>query len=129
VNVGFLVSLAWITFSQASGLSPLAPGQWKGFLGTYAGLYVSLGSILRPVRFAIAVSMTPAYQRFVGRFRGVLPFRESRPKLNRTLAIIVVSLILNVVGTFGLIFLGISFAGLVTGVQPFPPGWSLRAGK
>jgi hypothetical protein len=124
INVGFLVSIAWITFSKASGLSPLAPGQWKGFVGTYGALYLSLGSILRPVRFAVAVGATPLYSAFVGRIRGGLPFRESRPKLNRFLAIFLASLLLNFAGTMGLIFLGVSFAGLVTGVPPFPPGWS-----
>ena len=84
----------------------------------------SLGSVLRPIRFAIAVSMTPAYTNFVGRVRDRLPFRATRPKLNRTLAIVFVSLVLNIIGTCSLIFLGISFAGLVTGVRPFPAGWS-----
>ena len=73
--------------------------------------------------------MTPAYTRFVGRVRDRLPFRTKRPALNRTLAIVLVSLLLNAAGTCGIIFLGISFAGLVTGVQPFPPGWSLRGGR
>ena len=34
INAGFTVALAWGTFSKASGLSPLAPGQWKAFLVT-----------------------------------------------------------------------------------------------
>lgn len=126
-NVGFLVSLSWITFSRASGLSPLAPGQWKGFVATYAGFYVSLGSILRPIRIALTVGAAPMYTMFVDRVRGFLPFQNSRPKLNRTLAIIIVSLLLNVIGTCGLIAIGVSIAGLVTGVPPVPPGWSFSA--
>ena len=122
-NVAVLVGLAWATFSRASGLSPLAPGQWKGFVGTYAALYLSLGSILRPIRFAVAVGATPVYTAFVEQIRATLPWKQTRPKLNRTLAIISVSLLFNVFGTFFLMFLGVSLAGLVTGVAPFPPGW------
>ena len=102
------VSLSWITCSRATGLSPLAPGQWKGFLAAYGALYLSLGSLLRPLRIALSVTVTPAYTRFVGRIRDRLPFRTTRPALNRTLAIIVVALLLNFVGTCAIVFLGVS---------------------
>ena len=53
---------------------------------------------------------------FVNRIRDSLPFRAKRPALNRTLAVFLVSLFLNVFATFGLIFVGASLAGLLTGV-------------
>lgn len=40
-----------------TGLSPLAAGQWKGLLGTYAGLYVFI-TLFRPLRLALAVGLT-----------------------------------------------------------------------
>lgn len=123
INAGFTVALAWSTFSKATGLSPLAPGCWGKFLGTYAGIYLSLGSILRPFRFALAVGATPLYTKLITGVRDNIPFRESRPKLNRTLALILVSLALNVVGTSLIIFLGIWGAGFLTGVPAFPPNW------
>ncbi len=122
MNAGLTVALAWGTFSKASGLSPLAPGQLKGFFATYTALYLSLGSILRPFRMAAAVTLTPVYGNAVSSIRDRLPYRDSRPKLNRTLALVLISLLLNVVGTLTLMGGGAYLAGLVTGVPAFPPG-------
>jgi len=121
VNAGLTVALAWGTFSKASGLSPLAPGQWKSFMITYAGIYATLGTVLRPFRFALAVSCTPLYSRVIASLRERLPYRTTRPALNRTLALVVVSLFFNVVGTFAIIGLGIWVSSLFTGVPPIPP--------
>lgn len=122
LNVGFMTALAWGTFSKTSGLSPLAVGQWKGFLATYTALYLSLGTVLRPFRMAFAVGLTPLYTRTVARLRDRLPFRESNPQLNRTLALVSISLLFNFVGTFSLVGLGAWVAGIVTGVPAFPAG-------
>ena len=100
------MALAWGTFSKASGFSPLAPGQWSKFLATYFGIYASLGTLLRPFRFALAVGATPLYTRVIAGVRDALPFRKSRPALNRTLALLLVSVLLNAVGTFGIIGIG-----------------------
>ena len=124
INAGFTVALAWGTFSKASGLSPLVPGQWKPFLITYAAIYGSLGSILRPFRFALAVGAPPLYTALINRVRGFLPFQSSRPALNRGLALFMVSGVLNIAGTCGIIAFGVWLAGVVTGVPAFPPGWS-----
>ena len=123
INVGFTVALAWSTFSKTSGMSPLAPGQWKPFLATYLAIYATLGTLLRPVRLAIAVGATPIYSNFVLRVRDLLPFRSSRPALNRSLALFVVSGVLNVCGTSGIILFGAWIAGVISGVPAFPPGW------
>ena len=72
----------------------LTPGR----AARYAGIYATIGSILRPVRFAIAVSCTPLYSRLISRVRDSLPFRSTRPALNRTLSLVLVSLVLNVAG-------------------------------
>jgi hypothetical protein len=123
INVGFTVALAWCTFSKSSGLSPLVPGQWKPFLATYLAIYATLGTLLRPVRLAIAVGATPIYSNFVLRVRALLPFASSRPALNRSLALFLVSGVLNVCGTSGIILFGAWIAGVVSGVPAFPPGW------
>ena len=125
LNVALLTAIAWTTFSTTTGLSPLAPGQWKGFVATYGALYISLGSIMRPFRMAFAVTATPIYSAFVTRIRSGLPFAESNPKLNRTLALIVVSICFNMAGTFLLIAGGAWVAGQISGVPPLPPGQSL----
>merc|ERR1719437_304446 len=58
------VSLAWFGFSKKTGLSPLAPGQWKGFLAVYAGFYV-FNNFVRPMRFAASVGVAPYFDRVV----------------------------------------------------------------
>jgi len=123
LNVGVTVAIAWATFSRTAGLSPLAPGQWKGFVGTYTAIYLSLGTLLRPVRMALSVSLTPLYTRGIAGVRSRLPFRQTRPKLNRTLALVLTSLALNVVCTSGVIILGAWLAGVITGVPMIPPGY------
>ena len=120
LNVAVTAAIAWFTFCRTTGLSPLAPGQLKGFTAAYAAVYLSLGTILRPVRMALAVSATPLYARAVNRMRSVLPFRESRPPLNRTLAIFILSILLNVVASGALAVVLCSFASLLTGVPLLP---------
>ena len=72
---------------------------------------------------AVAVSLTPVYSAAVTRLRERLPFYENRPKLNRTMALFLISLLCNVVGTAAFAFAGAWIASLVTGVPMFPPGY------
>jgi hypothetical protein len=44
-------------FIFQTGLSPLAPGQWKSLLAAYGGLYVFI-TLIRPLRVALAVALT-----------------------------------------------------------------------
>ena len=96
---------------------------------TYAGIYATIGTVLRPFRFALAVGSTPVFTAFVQRVRGALPFAESRPALNRTLALVLITLLLNVAGTTGIITAGVWLAGINTGVPAFPPGFQLPFGR
>ena len=123
INAALLVSFAWGTFSKASGLSPLAVGAWPKFLTTYFALYATLGTVLRPVRLTLAISLTPVYGRVASFVQSKLPFRTSRPKLNRTLAVVLLSFVGNTCGTCFLIAGGCWLAGFVTGVPALPPGW------
>ena len=123
VNAALLVSFAWGTFSKASGFSPLAAGQWPRFLATYVALYATVGTVLRPLRLAAAMSLTPYYGKVVQFMQARLPFRATRPRLNRTLAVVILSLFVNTTCTCLLIAFGVWFAGFVSGVPAFPPGW------
>jgi len=125
LNAALLVAFSVGMYAKASGLSPLAPGAWKGFLATYAGIYAVLGTVLRPFRLALAVSLTPVYGAAVRFVQARLPTFRSRPKLNRTLAIVLISLLGNTVGTCSLMIGGCWLAGIFTGVPLFPPGWTL----
>ena len=75
VNSCLLLSFTWATFRRANpALSPLAdaavlanPLTWlplkKKFLAYYMGYYLSIGSILRPFRFAIALGLAPTFEK------------------------------------------------------------------
>jgi hypothetical protein len=86
LNAALTLSLAWGAFSRASGLSPLIPGQWKSFLAVYVGIYATVGTLMRPFRFALAIGLTPVYSKMILLVRGKLPFYTSNPKLNRSRA-------------------------------------------
>merc|ERR1712228_913321 len=43
-----MAALSWYVFNKRTGLSPLAPGQWKPYLAIYAGFYV-FNNIIRPL--------------------------------------------------------------------------------
>lgn len=61
---GACIVIAWVTHVKRTGLTPLAPGQWPGFLAVYAGLW-AMQNILRPIRFTVAVAMTPFVDRLM----------------------------------------------------------------
>jgi len=121
VNVGITLALAWYTFCRSSGLSPLAGGQWSKFLLTYATIYATLGTVLRPVRIAAAAWITPAYGKVISWLQTRLPFRESRPKLNRSLAITVTVLVGNILATSVVAAIGIWIASTLVRVPILPP--------
>lgn len=125
VNAGLTIALAWGTFCRSTGASPLAAGQWAKFLPVYVGIYATLGTVLRPFRMALAVGLTPKFSAVVDETQRRLPFYKSRHKLNRTLAMVLISLLGNVGVTCLVTFLGVGLAGLVTGVPAVPPGWRL----
>ncbi len=91
-----------------TGKSPLAPGQWKPFLAVYAGFWV-FNNIIRPLRFALAVAVSPYFDRFVS-------FIQEKTGLGRGWSIGLVVFLANVVGTLSLMCLGISGASILAGV-------------
>ena len=111
VSYSVTVSLAWYIFSKRTGLSPLAPGQWKGFLAVYAGFYV-FNNIVRPIRLALSVSVSIYFERAVG-------FIQETFKVNKGVAVGLTVFFANVVGTITLMCLGISIAATAAGVPVF----------
>ena len=106
------LSVAWFLFSTRTGLSPLAEGQKPAFLAVYAGLVV-LQNVIRPVRFAASVALSPSFDRLIDKVM-------DRFKMGKAKAMAVVVFSVNVVGTFALMFGGIALASLLSGV----PVWA-----
>jgi len=105
------VSLAWFGFSKKTGLSPLAPGQWKGFLAVYAGFYV-FNNFIRPMRLAISIGVTPYFDKAVAAI-------QRKTKCSKSVSIGIVVFLTNICGTTSLMSLGIYIASLAAGVPIF----------
>ncbi|KAL6754356.1 hypothetical protein V8C86DRAFT_2704266 [Haematococcus lacustris] len=75
LTYGTCLTIAWLSFVKAKGVTPLAPGQWVPFLGFYAGLW-TLQNFARPLRFAAAVALAPAFERAIA----VIGARTGLPK-------------------------------------------------
>eukprot|EP00525_Craspedostauros_australis_P008964 CAMPEP_0198118244 /NCGR_PEP_ID=MMETSP1442-20131203/20873_1 /TAXON_ID= /ORGANISM="Craspedostauros australis, Strain CCMP3328" /LENGTH=249 /DNA_ID=CAMNT_0043776467 /DNA_START=68 /DNA_END=817 /DNA_ORIENTATION=- len=105
------VSCAWFTFNKQTATSPLAPGQWKGFLAVYAGFYV-FTSFLRPLRVAAAVAIAP-------KFEVAVKSIQNRLNVNKQIAIGITVFAVNVVATTSLLSLGVVLASMASGVPIF----------
>eukprot|EP00986_Skeletonema_menzelii_P008001 scaffold3240_cov155-Skeletonema_menzelii.AAC.5 len=113
MSYAITLSVSWFTHSKKTGLSPLAPGQWKPFLAVYAGFYV-FTNIIRPLRFGLSVVVARYFESFVS-------FIERKSGLGRKASIGVVVFLANVCGTFAAMGLGVSLASAMSGVPIFPP--------
>ena len=101
----------WFGFSKKTGLSPLAPGQWKGFLAVYAGFYV-FNNFIRPMRLAVSIGVTPYFDKAVAAI-------QRKTKFSKSVSIGIVVFLANVCGTTSLMSLGIYIASLAAGVPIF----------
>lgn len=113
LNACCLTMLSWVTFARSSGLSPLAPGQWKPFLAVYAGYYMTIGTVMRPLRIAIAAGLTPLFNRFIEQVMG-------RLKCSKYVAFGVTVFLANICCTISLFAVGIRLVTWFTGVPLFP---------
>jgi hypothetical protein len=113
VSYAICVSIAWYGFSKKTGLSPLAPDQWKPFLAVYAGFFV-FNNVVRPLRLGLSVAISQYFDK-------VIAFVERKTKLSRSIAIALVVFLFNIVGTISLMAFGISLASTASGVPIFPP--------
>ena len=94
-------------------MSPLAPGQWKGFLGVYAGFYV-FNNIIRPFRIGLTVGLAKYFDKAIETI-------QNRLNVPKPVAIGIVVFLANIVGTCSLMSLGIFIASTLSGVPIFVP--------
>lgn len=111
VSYSFSVSLAWFIFSKQTGLSPLAPGQWKPFLAVYAGFWV-FNNIIRPIRFGLSIGVASYFDYIVNAV-------QDKFRVNKGVAVALTVFFANVVGTISLMCAGITLASLAAGVPVF----------
>ena len=108
-----LVIMTWTTFAASTGLSPLAAGQWPKFLASYAATYAVIGNLLRPLRFTLAVTVAPFFDRLVRRIQDRLSCRPA-------VAFAATVFLVNVCGSFAYLFLGLRLATYLTQTPLLP---------
>jgi len=93
------VIIAWCIHGKNSGMSPLAPDQWKGFLLVYAGLFAA-NNVIRPLRFSAAVLLAP-------KFEDIIDFIKRKSNLTIKWATALTVFLVNVCGTLLYIYINI----------------------
>jgi len=107
INGSITLSTAWYIASMKTGLSPLAPGQWRSLLAAYASLYV-VAALMRPIRIGVAIGATHKMEH-------LLQYMQKRIGCTRTNAI-------GMVFAFGIVlwitccFAGVTLASALAGV-------------
>eukprot|EP00980_Cylindrotheca_fusiformis_P021211 scaffold8150_cov118-Cylindrotheca_fusiformis.AAC.20 len=107
VNGSITLSVATYLSMRRTGLSPLAPGEWKSLLAAYGTIYAAV-QVLRPFRVAAAVAMSKLSREF-------LEATEEKLDCDRRTAV-VVQYALGWVAWFAVATAGVSLASLATGV-------------
>mmetsp|Transcript_10688 Transcript_10688/g.34193 ORF Transcript_10688/g.34193 Transcript_10688/m.34193 type:complete len:232 (-) Transcript_10688:277-972(-) len=114
-NSVLLIAFTWASFRRANPtLSPLSdtalllnPGTWfplkKAFMALYVGIYATVGSVMRPFRFGLAIAITPKLDSI---YKGL----QSRLRVSKAVAIFLVTLVVNI---------GLSVALLVFSIYAF----------
>ena len=118
VNMACVLILSWVTFGKTSGLSPLAAGQWPGFLAVYMGFWLAC-NFLRPFRLAAAAAISPLFDR-------VLNFFQDKLSIAKPSAVLMTLFLVNIVGTLTLVCGGLTIATSLTGTPLLPAGMGLR---
>jgi len=90
-----------------TGLSPLAPGQWRALLAAYASMYVIV-CFLRPFRIALALGATHRMERF-------LQYMQQRIGCTRPSAIFVTG-VLGIALWVSCSAIGVTLASTLAGV-------------
>merc|ERR1712216_659238 len=119
VNSALTLAAAWATFARTTGTSGFVPANRKAFLLVYAGIYATVGTAMRPFRFALAVALTPSFEaciQWLQPRQAMLPFKATRPRVNRSLAFVAIALLGNVAFSAALAFLAIGLSSVLTGV-------------
>lgn len=108
ISVGGFLSVAWYIFSKRTGLSPLAPQQWKPFMVVYSAC-MALSRTLTPIMFAGAVALSPMWEKMLGAV-------QKRTNLSRGWSNCICALLVNGFGTLGVAAGGVSIAAALAGV-------------
>lgn len=103
-----MFSCAWFLASKQTGLSPMAPGQWKTFSAIYAGFFL-LSNIVRPARVGLALALGPSWN-------NMIIMLQRRFKVNQTVAIGLVMFFVNILGSCAIMATGVALASLLSGV-------------
>eukprot|EP00526_Cylindrotheca_closterium_P019632 CAMPEP_0113607976 /NCGR_PEP_ID=MMETSP0017_2-20120614/3674_1 /TAXON_ID=2856 /ORGANISM="Cylindrotheca closterium" /LENGTH=229 /DNA_ID=CAMNT_0000516621 /DNA_START=84 /DNA_END=773 /DNA_ORIENTATION=+ /assembly_acc=CAM_ASM_000147 len=64
INGSITLSTAWYIASVRTGLSPLVGGQWKSLMSAYGSIYLFV-TLMKPLRFAMALSLTKHTERLI----------------------------------------------------------------
>jgi hypothetical protein len=104
--------LAWVTHGKNTGLSPLVAGQWKKFLVIYGSFFVA-NNILRPLRFSLSLTLTPLFDRLITTI-------SKKTGFSRRNSTGVSVFLVNIVGSFTYLFLGLFLATSIAKVPLLP---------
>jgi len=125
VNSVLLVATTWATYRASNPLlSPLSdtaifsnPATWlplkKEFMAFYIGYYATIGTILRPFRFALAAYLTPKFDKIYT----TLKDKFSVPK---PIVILLCTIIANVIFPTALLIFAVNAACFLLRVKPIP---------
>jgi hypothetical protein len=112
LNMGICAIMAFATFGKSTGLSPLAPGAMPKFAAVYAGYWIAM-NFLRPARIAVAVTISPFFDRLMG-------FVQKRFSFPKPAAFFFVVFLVNVVGTLTFLISGLVLTSSIIGIPLFP---------
>lgn len=119
--------MAWYLFAAQSGLSPLAAGQWKGFLSVFAGVWIS-SQLFKPMRFFLGLALRPTFCKILSKVVTAIQNRTAAVDLHgapssrffTAKAVAATFLATHVLGTVLLMSFGIYTASAAAGVPVFP---------
>merc|ERR1712070_307934 len=114
-NINYCATMitAWIIHGRRTGLSPLAPGQWKEFLVIYGALWAGM-NFLRPLRIWLSMFVTPFFDR-------VTDTIQDKTGLNKRISFLLTVFFLNICGTLTFVSSGLVVATRIANVPLFPP--------
>eukprot|EP01038_Epipyxis_sp_PR26KG_P011172 gene11172-14991_t len=103
-NISYITCLilAWISFGRSTGLSPLAPGQWKKYLLIYSGFWAA-NNVIRPARFSLSLLISPL-------FNNMIEFIHNKTGYKKTAATLIVIFTFNILLTTSYLLFGLYFA-------------------
>mmetsp|Transcript_85630 Transcript_85630/g.165916 ORF Transcript_85630/g.165916 Transcript_85630/m.165916 type:complete len:227 (-) Transcript_85630:197-877(-) len=110
-----MLAWTWAKYVKDTGQSPYSgprpPFLTKKFFAYYGAVYITIGSLLRPVRAAIAGAISPV-------FNNAIDYLQTKLHFPKPLAILSLVLACNVIFTFAWLFLNLKIAFLVLRVTP-----------